>query len=91
MWINNPRRLWEGRGMTGMEVLVTGGLKLYERVGGGISVRGRPGRGGGRKYGDDMAWEAFESRSASAPSIRTLSRSSCKPNSRMGRLSSGRG
>jgi hypothetical protein len=62
MWINNPRRLWEGRGMTGMEVLVTGGLKLYELDGGWAEAYpSEVGRAGVAAVSTVMTWRGMPS------------------------------
>jgi len=63
VWINNPRRLWEACGTSGMKVLANGGLNLSELDGWWAEAYTPQvgwALGDGREHDDDPAWDASE-------------------------------
>lgn len=63
LWINTPRRPWQGCGTSGMKVLVNGGLNLSELDGWWAEgYRSEVGwaLGDGQEHGNDSAWGASE-------------------------------
>jgi len=63
LWINTPRRPWEGCGTSGMKVVVNGGLNLSELDGWwaeAYSPQVGWALGDGKEHGDDPAWDVSE-------------------------------
>jgi len=63
VWLNTPRRPWEGCGTSGMKVLVNGGINLSELDGWWAEAYTPEvgwALGDGREHGDDRAWDAIE-------------------------------
>jgi starch phosphorylase len=63
VWLNTPRRPWEGCGTSGMKVLVNGGLNLSELDGWWAEAYTPEvgwALGDGREHGDDPAWDEVE-------------------------------
>ena len=63
LWINTPRRPWEGCGTSGMKVVVNGGLNLSELDGWWAEAYSSQvgwALGDGKEHGDDPAWDVSE-------------------------------